>query len=160
MEMVKHFQNFQNSKFEFFLEYLEKEVRVEVDLSPADKYQNFLQVDLNTLSIKFFYKEILSLLMDIIKHSQSTQSNKLAVFFLKKHFNKNLIKKVSPVYHNILVPELLLCSIVTKNVQIFSGVPFMFVVTCFCYLLIIMSPVVATKDKINKMRSKYFNVQL
>ena len=45
----------------------------------ANKHQNFLQVDLNTLGIKVFYKVILSLLMDMIKYSQSTQSNKFAI---------------------------------------------------------------------------------
>ena len=33
----------------------------------------------NTLGIKFSYKVTLSLLMGMIKHSQSTQSNKLAI---------------------------------------------------------------------------------
>ena len=36
--MVKHFQSFQNSKFALSLQYLEKEVRDEVDFSPADKH--------------------------------------------------------------------------------------------------------------------------
>ena len=56
------------------LQYLEKEVRNEVDFLHADKHQNFLQVDLKTLSIKFFYKGILSLMM-----ATSAQSNKLAI---------------------------------------------------------------------------------
>ena len=60
-------------------QYLEKEVRDEADFVHADKYQNFLQVDLKTLSIKSFYKEILSLMMGMIKHSQSAQSNKFAI---------------------------------------------------------------------------------
>ena len=42
----------------------------------ADKHQSFLQVDFNTLGIKFSYKVILPLLMGMVKHSQSTQSNK------------------------------------------------------------------------------------
>ena len=41
--------------------------------------ENFLQVDLKTLSIKFFYKVILSLMMVMIKHSRSDQSKKLAI---------------------------------------------------------------------------------
>ena len=45
----------------------------------ADKHQSFLQVDFNTLDIKVSYKVILSLLMGMIKHSQSTQSNNFAV---------------------------------------------------------------------------------
>ena len=52
----------------------------------ADKHQSFLQVDFNTLGIKVSYKVILSLLMGMIKHSQSTQSNKFAksLQYLKK----------------------------------------------------------------------------
>ena len=54
-------------------------MRDEVDFLHAGKHQSFLQVDFNTLSIEVFYKLILSLLMGMIKHSQSTQSNKLAI---------------------------------------------------------------------------------
>ena len=42
-------------------------------------YQSFLQVNFNTLGIKVSYKVVLSLSMDMIKHSQSTQSNKFAI---------------------------------------------------------------------------------
>ena len=56
--------------------YLKKEVRDEVDFLHADKHQSFLQVNFNTFGIKISYKVILSLLMNLIKHSQSTQSNK------------------------------------------------------------------------------------
>ena len=38
-----------------------------------------IKVDFNTLGIKVSYKGILSLLMAMIKHSQSTQSNKFAI---------------------------------------------------------------------------------
>ena len=55
--------------------YLKNEVRDEVDFLHADKHQNFPQVHFNTLSIKV----ILSLLMSMIKHSQSTQSNKISI---------------------------------------------------------------------------------
>ena len=48
----------------------------EVEFLHADKHRNFLQVDFNTLGIKVFYKVILSLLKSMIRHSQSTQSNK------------------------------------------------------------------------------------
>ena len=34
------------------LQYLKKEVQDEVGFLPADKHQNFLQVDFNTLGIK------------------------------------------------------------------------------------------------------------
>ena len=66
-------------KFAMSLHYLKKEVRDEVNFLHAGKHQNFLQVDFNNLSIKVFYKVILSFLMDMIKYSQSTQSNKLAI---------------------------------------------------------------------------------
>ena len=36
MEMVKHFQSFQNSKFTMSVQYLRKEVRDEVDFLQAD----------------------------------------------------------------------------------------------------------------------------
>ena len=99
MEMVKHSQSFQNSKFAMSLQYLKKEVRDEIDFLHSDKHQSFLQVDFNTLSIKVFYKVIVSLLMSTIKHSQSTQIKKLAIalqlkLFTLKFFNKKLIKKV------------------------------------------------------------------
>ena len=45
----------------------------------ADKHQNFLQNDYNSLGIKVSYKVILSLLMGMIKNSQSTQSSKFAI---------------------------------------------------------------------------------
>ena len=59
------------------LQYLKNEVRDEVDFLHADEHQSFLQVDFNTLSIKVFYKVVLSFLMGIIKHFYSNQSNKL-----------------------------------------------------------------------------------
>ena len=69
------------------LQDLKKEVRDEVDFLHADKHlKSFLQVDFNTFGIKVSYKMILSLLMDMIKHSHSTQSNKFAISlqYLKK----------------------------------------------------------------------------
>ena len=75
------------------LQYDEKEVRDEVDFSHVDKHQNFLQVDFNTLGIKVSYKVILSLLLGMIKHSQSTQSNKFAISlqYLKKKLGMEFI---------------------------------------------------------------------
>ena len=61
------------------LQYIKKEVRKGVHFQLADEHQSFLQVDFNTLGIKDAYKVILSLLLGMIKHSQSTQSNKLAI---------------------------------------------------------------------------------
>ena len=79
MGMVKHSQSYQNSRFAMSLQYLKKDVRDEVDFLHVDKHQSFLQVDLNTLSIKILNKVILSLLIGMFKHSQSTQSIKLAI---------------------------------------------------------------------------------
>ena len=76
---MKHLQSYQNIKFAMSLLYLKKEVRDEINFLHVGKHQNFLQVDFNNLSIKVFYKVILSFLMDMIKYSQSTQSNKLAI---------------------------------------------------------------------------------
>ena len=54
----------------------------------ADTHLRFLQVQVhfNTLGIKVSYKVVLSLLMGMIKHSQSTQSKKYAIplQYLKK----------------------------------------------------------------------------
>ena len=79
MGMVKHSQSFQNSKLAMSLQYLKKEVRDELYFWHIDKHQSFLQVDFNTLDIKSSYKVILPLLLDMIKHSESTQSNSFAI---------------------------------------------------------------------------------
>ena len=73
-------------KFAMSLQYLKNEVRDEVDFLDADKHQSFQQVAFDTLCITVSYKVELSLLMDMIKHSQSTQINKFATSleYLKK----------------------------------------------------------------------------
>ena len=81
MGIVKHSQSSLNSKFTMSLQYLKKEIRDEVDIWHVVKHQSFLQVDFNTLGIKDTYKMILSILLGIIKHSQSTQSNRFAIIF-------------------------------------------------------------------------------
>ena len=48
---------------------LKKEARDEVDFLQADKHQSFLKVDFNTLGIRVSYKEMLSLLKGMTKHS-------------------------------------------------------------------------------------------
>ena len=64
------------------LQYLLKDVRVtEIDFFHADKYQSFLQVDSNALIIKVSLMVILSLLIDMVKHSEITQSNKFAIIY-------------------------------------------------------------------------------
>ena len=92
MGMVKYSQSLQNSKFSMSLQYLKKEVRDEVEFLHADKHQSFLQVDFNNLGIKVSYKVILSLLIVIIKHSQSTQSNKFAIYlqYIKKEISNGI----------------------------------------------------------------------
>ena len=51
-----------------------------------DKHQSFLQAYFNTFGIEVSYNVILSLLMFMVKHSQSIQSNKFAISleYLKK----------------------------------------------------------------------------
>ena len=79
MGMVKHFQSLQKSKFAMSLQYLKKQIRDEVEFLDVGKHQSFLRADFNTFGVKVSYKLILSLLMYVIKHSQSTQSNKFAI---------------------------------------------------------------------------------
>ena len=74
------------------LQYLKKEVRDEADFLHADKYQSFLPVEFTTLGTKVFYKVILSLLMTMIKHSQSTQSKKFAISL--QYFKKEVRNRV------------------------------------------------------------------
>ena len=131
----------------------------------ADKHQSFLQVNVNTLGIKVSYKVILSLLISMIKHSQSIQSNKFArslqylkneardgVHFLHadKHqsfyklalsFLMEVVRHVKSTqnqnrklviflqYLKKILSQLLLCSTVMQNIQIFHGCPIMFGVT-------------------------------
>ena len=53
MGVVKHSQSSQNSKLAISLQNLKKEFRDEVGILYADQHQSFLQVDFNTLDIKF-----------------------------------------------------------------------------------------------------------
>ena len=55
--------------------YLKEEVNDELYFWHADKHRSFPQVDFSTLVIKVYYKVMLSLLMSMIKRSQSTQCN-------------------------------------------------------------------------------------
>ena len=45
IEMIKHSQSSQNSKFAMSLQYIKKEVRIMVDFLLADKHQSSVQVD-------------------------------------------------------------------------------------------------------------------
>ena len=62
----------------------------EVDILHGDKHQSFPQVDFNTLCIKVFCK-VISLLVVMIKLSQSTQSSKFGISlqYLKKKKNRD-----------------------------------------------------------------------
>ena len=85
-----------------------KKLEMKLIILHTDKHQSFLQVNFSNLGIKVFYKVILSLLMGMIKHSQSTQSNKFAISFehLKKEvrngslfFGKQINIKASTSWH-------------------------------------------------------------
>ena len=102
MGMIKHSQNTQSNKFAISLQYLKKEVRNGVHFLHADKHQSFCKL-------------ALSFLMEVAGHVQSTKNMKLVIFL------PYIQKKVS---------QLLLCSILMQNMEIFHGCPVMFVVTC------------------------------
>ena len=85
MCVARHVQSSQNRKLAYFA-ISPKKCEDEVDFLLADKHQSFVQVDFNTLGIKVYCKVILSSLLDMVKPSQSTQSNKFAISlqYLKK----------------------------------------------------------------------------
>ena len=64
MQVVKHSQSSQSSKFVISLQYLKKEVRNGVHFWHADKHPSF-------------YKLALSFLMEVVRHVQSTQNRRL-----------------------------------------------------------------------------------
>ena len=64
--MARHAQNTQNNMFAISLQYLKKEMSVEVDFLHADKYESLLQIDS-------------MILMEMFKDSQSSQNCKFAM---------------------------------------------------------------------------------
>ena len=70
---------YENSKHSESFQYFKKYVRGAVDFLLADKHQSSLHVDFNALGITVSHKLILSLLMGMMKHSQSTQSIRIKV---------------------------------------------------------------------------------
>ena len=92
MGMVKNSQSYLNSNFALSLKCLKQEVSDNVDFLNADKHQSYLQVDFNTMGIARRYKVIITLLMSMIKHSQSTQSNKFAISL--RYFKKEVSDRV------------------------------------------------------------------
>ena len=67
MEMVKHSQSSQNSKFTMSVQYLKKQNRDEVDFLHTDRYHSGLQVNFNILGTTVGYKVILWLLISMMK---------------------------------------------------------------------------------------------
>ena len=78
--VVRHAQITQNKSFRMSLQYLKKEIRDEVDFYMQINIKKFPTSWFWHFGIKVSYKGILSLLMSMIKQSQSTQSNKFAIY--------------------------------------------------------------------------------
>ena len=89
--MIKHSQSTHGNKFAISLQYLKKEVSEGVHFLHGDKQNKF-------------YKLALLLLMEVARHVQSIQNRKLVIFL---QYNKEKVL------------QLLLCSIVMQNIQIF-----------------------------------------
>ena len=105
--IIKHSQGTQSNEFTISLPYLKKNSGMEFMYLHANKHQSF-------------YKLTLLFLTEEVKHVQSTQDRKLVMFL------QCIEKKL---------PQLLLCSVVMQNIQIFYGGPVMFVVTCFFLII-------------------------
>ena len=101
-----------------------KKIEIRLVFLHVEKHQSFLQVDFNALGIKVSYKVIPSFLIGMIKHSQSTQSNKFARPNSFGLFLDILRKK----YRNCFC-VLLWCR--AFRFRFFYGGPVMFVVICF-----------------------------
>ena len=73
MCVARHVQITQNKKFAISLQYLKKEMNVQVDFLHGGKHENSLQI--NTI-----------ILMEMVKHFQSSQNSKFttSVQYLKK----------------------------------------------------------------------------
>ena len=77
---------YENNQHPESFQYFKKDVRGAVDILNADKHQSSLHADFNALGIAVSHKLVLSLLMGMMKHSQSTQSNRIKVFL--QHLEK------------------------------------------------------------------------
>ena len=102
MNMIKHSQFTESNNFVISL-HLKKEVRNEGHFWHADKRQSF-------------YKLVLSFLVEVATHVQNTQNRKLVIFL-------QYIKKI--------IVATALQFIVMQNIQIFYGVPVIFVAACW-----------------------------
>ena len=84
--MVRHAQITQNNKFAIYFEYLKKELNEEVDFLHADRHESLRQIDS-------------MILMEMVKHSQSSQSSlKMVLIFLHVDKHQSFVK----VYFNTL----------------------------------------------------------
>ena len=80
---------------------------------------SFSKVDFNTFGIKVSYKVMLSLLLDMVKNSQSTQSNKFAVSlqYLKKEVRNGVHFLHADKHQSFYKLTLSILMEVTTNVQ-------------------------------------------
>ena len=84
--MVRHAQITQNNKFAIYFEYLKKELNEEVDFLHADRHESLRQIDS-------------MILMEMVKHSQSSQNSfKMVLIFLHVDKHQSFVK----VYFNTL----------------------------------------------------------
>ena len=102
------------------LQYLKKEVTDEVDVLHADKHQNFLHIDFSTVVIKVSCKLILSLLISMINHFQSTPSNKFIISskYLKKEVRNGVRFLHAGNYQSFYKFALLLLMEATRHVKV------------------------------------------
>ena len=107
MGMIKHFQSTQSNKFARSLQYLKKEVRDGVHFLHADEHQSFYSFQV--FKFTSFYK-----FQTCPNHPKQDVGNVFAISSEK-------------------LSQLLLCSIVIQNIQIFYGGPVVFVVTSFSH---------------------------
>ena len=97
MEMVKHSQSFQNSKFAMSLKYLKKRLKMKLIFCMQINIKVFCKFISTLWASKFPTRLILSLLMDMIKHSQITQSNKFAITL--QHLKKEVRNEFSTSWY-------------------------------------------------------------
>ena len=153
--MVKHSQSSQNIKFAMSLQYLQKQVWDEVDFLHEGEHQSFLQVYFNTLVVKvsfqlipYLFKLLKLTSLQYLYYISKKKLGKKFIFasrytskFLKAGIilmeltrnvpssqNRKLVICLQYLKKKVL--QLLFCSILMQNVQMFWGNPIMFL---FCY---------------------------
>ena len=106
--MIKHSQSTQSNKFTVSLRNLKKEVRNKIHFFHADKHQRFYK-----LVLLFWWKW-----PDMYKVPEKGSWKYFCNILRRKKLSKMLLR-----------------SIVMQKIQIFYGVPVMFVVTCLKIIL-------------------------